>query len=58
MDAFILSYLKVVKKLYLEEESHVIAECIIEDIIQKVESTNSLIPIMQTNNIMNTTNEN
>lgn len=47
MDAFILSYLKIVKKINLEEESQVIAECIIEEIIQKVESSNSLIPIMQ-----------
>lgn len=47
VDNFILSYLKVIKKLDLEEESQIIVETLIEEIIQKVESNNSLIPIMQ-----------
>ena len=47
VDNFILSYMKLIDKLEKEEESRVIAECLVEEIIRKVESSNSLIPLME-----------
>ena len=47
VDSFILSYMKLVKKIETDDESHTVAESLIEEILKKVEATNALIPIME-----------
>ena len=47
VDQFILSYMKLTKKIENDDESHTIAECLVEEIVKKVEETNNLIPLLE-----------